>query len=387
MKLLPHLLLALAFTAHNLACAAPTTTVKKTVAKNKNAAKPSARKTAPPKRAQARIDYDGEQVHFTEWKAVNDFADEIALKHGFPREELRTLFGQARFVDSAVQLVKPAPVGKPKNMNAVRKLMIEPVRINAGIRFWNEHADTLARAEAEFGVPAEIIVGIIGIETVYGRNTGQFRVVDVLTTLGFAYPEAPNKVARMAFFRGELENTLLLARKQSIDPFSLLGSFAGAVGLPQFMPGSILSYAVDFNQDGAIDLRGSPQDAIGSVANFLVKHGWKREQNGPAVYQGTMSPGREWEKFLGQGLAAKFSLEQLQAAGVATAASLPKARSYGLIDLQNGADATEYWVSTDNFYAITQYNRSYYYAMSVLELGRAVQLGVAGGSANAGATL
>ena len=399
MKLLPHFLLALAFTANSIASAAPAKTgasssrpvAKKTPAKSKAANKTVNKTTAktvnkaPPSRpAPARIDYAGEQVNFTDWKAVNDFADEVALRHGFPRDELRALFAQARFVDSAVQLVKPAPVGKPKNMNAVRRLMIEPVRINAGIRFWNEHADTLARAEAEFGVPADIIVGIIGIETVYGRNTGRFRVVDVLTTLGFAYPEAPNKAARMAFFRGELENTLLLARKLSIDPFSLLGSFAGAVGLPQFMPGSILAYAVDFDGDGAIDLRGSPRDAIGSVANFLVKHGWKREQNGPAVYQAIVSPGREWEKFLGQGLEAKFNAEQLRSAGVATTAPLPAARSYSLVDLHNGADVAEYWVSTNNFYAITHYNRSYYYAMSVLELGRAVQLAMAAGPAGTG---
>lgn len=327
-----------------------------------------AKRKAPP------IDYAGEQVNFTEWKAVSDFADEIALRHGFPREELTALFGQVRFVDSAVQLVKPAPPGKPKNITAVRDLLIEPVRINAGVKFWIQHADVLARAEKEYGVPAEIIVGIIGIETVYGRDTGRFRIMDVLTTLGFAYPETHNQAARMAFFRGELENTLVLARKNSIDPFSLLGSFAGAIGLPQFMPGSVLAYGVDYDNDGAIDLRNSAQDAIGSVANFLVQHGWRREQNGPLVYEAKLGPGRAWEGMLKAGLAATYKLAELQAAGVSSRTQPPPERLYGLVDLQNGEDATEYWIATNNFFAITQYNRSYFYAMSVIELGRAVKL-------------
>ncbi len=403
MKSLLPLLLALAVSATSLpsvahaetakkstskaATSAKSTTAskKKVVAKSKKASKKASKK--PVKRVERSVNHAGEDVNFTEWKAVNDFADEMATKHGFARADLGKLLGQARFVDSAVQLVKPGPVGKPKNMNGVRELMIEKVRINAGVKFWNDHADTLARAEQEFGVPAEVIVGILGIETVYGRNVGKFRVVDVLTTLAFAYPEAPNKAARMAFFRGELENTLLLARKQSIDPFSLLGSFAGAVGLPQFMPGSVLAHAVDFDKDGAIDLRTSPQDAIGSIANFLVKHGWKRDQNGPMIYRAHLSPGRGWEGFLNQGLEAKFDVAQLQAAGVATAKAPVAGRKYGLLDLQNGADATEYWVAANNFFAITQYNRSYYYAMSVIELGRAVKLTMAGSPVIPGETL
>ncbi len=333
-------------------------------------AKARARAKAPPARA---VDYAGEQVNFVEWKAVSDFADDISLRHGFPREELRTLIAQLRYIDSAVQLVKPAPAGKPKNMSAVRDLMIEPIRINAGVRFWNEHADTLARAEREFGVPADVIVGIIGIETVYGRNTGRFRVLDVLATLGFAYPEAPNQAARMAFFRGELENALVLARKNRIDPFSLLGSFAGAIGMPQFMPGSILAYGVDYDGDTNIDLHNSAVDAIGSVANFLTQHGWRRDLGGPAIYAAHVAPDNRWQRFIDQGLAAKFKLDEMLGAGVASAPRPPSDRLYGLVDLQNGADTTEYWLATDNFFAITQYNRSYYYAMSVIELGRAVR--------------
>jgi membrane-bound lytic murein transglycosylase B len=332
-----------------------------------------ASKAAKPKPPAPKVDYAGEQVNFREWKAVADFEEDMVARHGFEREALKGLIAQVNYIDSAVQLVKPAPPGKPKNWQAYRARFIEPVRIDAGVAFWNEHAATLARAEAQYGVPAEVIVGIIGVETVYGRNTGRFRVMDVLTTLAFAYPETPNRDARMAFFRGELENTLLLARKSNIDPLSLVGSFAGAVGLPQFMPGSILAYGVDFDDDGRIDLRGSAVDAIGSVANFLVRHGWRADLAGPVAYPANVSPGRAWEGFIGQGLAAKFSAAELAAAGAVSEAALPAGLLFGLIDLQNGAEATEYWLATDNFYAITHYNRSYFYAMSVVELGKAIR--------------
>jgi membrane-bound lytic murein transglycosylase B len=368
MKLLLPLLLLLAI---GVGAPAQSKPVKKTQASVKK--KTPARKAAP-KVAPRRIDYTGEQVNFGAWKAVAAFADDVALRHGFPRAELEALFAQVRLVDSAVQLVKPAPAGKPKNITAVRALLIEPARISAGLAFWRQHGAQLARAEQEFGVPAEIIVGILGIETIYGRDTGRFRVLDVLTTLAFAYPEAPNQAARMAFFRGELENTLLLARKNGVDPFSLLGSFAGAIGMPQFMPGSVLAYGVDYDGDGRIDLHGSAADAIGSVAHFLVRHGWQRELGGPLVYRARVAADQRWQRFIGQGLAAKFTLADLLASGVISAPPPPGERQYGLIDLQNGAETTEYWLATDNFFAITHYNRSYYYAMSVLELGRAIAL-------------
>jgi membrane-bound lytic murein transglycosylase B len=326
------------------------------------------------KKLVKKTDYVGEQVNFGEWRAVNGFVDEMVASHGFAREDLLALLAQVRYMESAIQLVKPAPPGKPKNWQAYRQLTIEPVRIDAGVQFWDANAELLAQAEALYGVPAEIIVGIIGVETVYGRNTGRFRIVDVLTTLAFAYPDTPNRAARMAFFRGELANTLLLARQSDIDPLSLLGSFAGAVGMPQFMPGSIMAWGVDFDSDGAVDLRNSAADAIGSVANFLVHHGWQAAETGPLVYGATVSPNRAWEKFIGRGLAASLHEEELLAAGVSSEQVLPSEMAFGLIDLQNGAEATEYWLANDNFFAITQYNRSYFYAMAVIELGRAVRL-------------
>ena len=398
MKSLVPLLLALAFGAGQAsnAFAATSTSTHHAAGKNAKAgkhAKSTAKTTAKGKSGKAakagaaaaaataaavaarpRIDYDGEAVDLSQWQAVREFQDEMVAKHGFDRAALAETIRQTRFIDSAVQLVKPAPPGKPKNWSVYSGRFIEPIRIGAGVRFWNENAETLARAEAEYGVPAEIIVGIIGVETIYGRDTGRFRVVDVLATLAFAYPEAPNRTGRMAFFRDELASTLLLARKENIDPFSLLGSFAGAVGMPQFMPGNILKYGVDYDGDGIVDLRGSPADAIGSVANFLVEHGWDRTNSGPAVFEANVAPSLAWQPLLLGGLTARYRPAELQDAGVATRTALPDDRLYGLVDLQNGADPTEYWVANANFFAITKYNRSYFYAMSVIELGRAVKL-------------
>jgi membrane-bound lytic murein transglycosylase B len=331
------------------------------------------RTAAPAAAATANGARDGSYVNFADWPEVGIFLDAMVAKHGFERPALEALMAQVRYVDSTVQLMKPAPPGKPKNWIAYRARFIEPVRINAGLKFWNENSAALARAEAQYGVPAEIIVGIIGVETVYGRNTGNFRVLDALTTLAFDYPEAPARAARMAFFRDELENALVYARDNGIDPLSLLGSYAGAVGLPQFMPSSIIKFGVDFDGDGHVDLRGSPSDAIGSVAHYLTEHGWKRDLPGAIVYPATVSANQAWEPFINQGLSAKLTQDELFSAGVGTAQDLPPGMLFGLVDLQNGSEPTEYYLGTDNFFAITQYNRSYFYAMSVIELGRTVR--------------
>lgn len=379
MKSFVPLLLALAVGAGGAADAAAASSLHHAHAAKAKSAKATVKGKTSRKTAKAAaparpaIDYDGEAVNFGEWQAVRDFEDDMVTRNGFDRAYIEDVIRRARFLDSAVQLVKPAPPGKPKNWRAYSDRFIEPIRVNAGVRFWNENADALARAEATYGVPAEIIAGILGVETIYGRDTGRFRIVDVLTTLAFAYPEAPNRQDRMAFFRGELESTLLLARKEHIDPFSLLGSFAGAVGMPQFMPSSILKYGVDFDGDGLVDLRGSAQDAIGSVANFLVQHGWDRNNTGPAVFPANVAPSLAWQGLVG-GLEARYRPAELDGAGVATRTTLPDGRLYGLVDLQNGGDPTEYWVVNANFFAITKYNRSYFYAMSVVELGRAVRL-------------
>ena len=308
-------------------------------------------------------------VDFQHSREVSEFVDYMVSRHGFNRGELDQLFSQVIFSDKAIQLMKPAPITKPKNWQAYRARFIEPQRIKAGVKFWNKYQAALQRAEKQYGVPAQIIVGIIGIETIYGKNVGSFRVIDVLSTLGFAYPDTPNKENRMAYFRGELEQSLLLARESGIDPFTLLGSYAGAVGWPQFMPSSIRQYGVDFAGDGKIDLRNTPEDAIGSVANFLAQHGWS---NGlPFAFPATIV-NEHPETLLAKELNATYTLTQLAPVAQPTDKNTPNNLLYGLIDLQNGENPTEYWLATQNFFAITKYNRSYFYALSVIELGKMV---------------
>lgn len=337
--------------------------IKKTKLKKSQHAKPKA----------AEID----PGHFDRWGEVQTFVDVMAARHGFDRQQMLKDFEQVALLKSAIQLVKPAPPGKPKNWKAYRARFVENGRIDAGIAFWDKYADALALAEQNYGVPAEIIVGLIGVETIYGRNTGSFRVIDALTTLAFAYPDTANRTARMDFFRSELENLYLLARETSIDIFSFRGSYAGAIGWSQFMPSSLRTFAVDFDHDGKIDLSASPIDAIGSVANYLALHGWKKGL--PTAFPATLSKdeltNEQLNKFLGVGLKASFSLDQLKEVATTANTDAPTHLLYGLVNLQNGTEATEYWLATENFFAITQYNRSYFYAMSVIDLGKVVASG------------
>ena len=342
-------------------------------AQDGNATSSKARKPAM-KKVSASAQEAGEFANFSQWKDAAPFIDKMVEAHHFDREEIRAVLSKVRFVERAVQLVRPAPPGRPKNWQAYRARFVEPIRIQAGVEFWDRYAKDLARAEEQYGVPAEIIVGIIGVETTYGRNTGNFRVMDALATLSFAYPETPNRAARVTYFRGELENVLVYAREEKIDPFTLLGSYAGAIGWPQFMPGSIRRYAIDYDGDRQIDLRGSPVDAIGSVANFLIEHGWTPGE--PTVFPAEIrsTDNGSWPAFLNQGLQALNHVDELTAAGIVPLTRVPTDLQYGLVDLQNGNDPTEYWIGTDNFFAITKYNRSYFYAMSVIELGKSVRV-------------
>lgn len=313
---------------------------------------------------------ENEFTNFTQWRAVTEFINEMGEQHGFDRDALREQFRKVQYRDEVVRLINPPPAGKAKNWTAYRDRFVEPKRLNAGVAFWNQHEPALKRASAEFGVPAKIIVGILGVETLFGQSTGKFLVMDALTTLAFAYPETANREARMRYFRGELKQALLYARESNVDPFDLNGSFAGAIGWPQFMPGSIRKFAVDFDGDGRIDLRQSPVDAIGSIASFLSQHGWIA--NEPLAFPVKVSADAAWPALLGQGLQAKYALEELIQAGVQAPESAPGSVNYGLIDLEDGERLVQYWIGTNNFYAITQYNRSYYYAMAVIELGQAI---------------
>lgn len=339
-------------------------------AKAKLKAKNKASKKQPPKATPA-VD-----VHYLEWREVQNFIDQLSAQHQFDRSYLQEVFKNARQIDTAIQLVKPAPPGKPKNWKAYRARFVENGRIEAGLAFWERNLDALTRAEQEFGVPAEIMVGLIGVETIYGKTTGSFRAIDVLSTLAFSYPDTANRETRQQFFRKELTELLLWAREQAQDIVTLKSSYAGALGLCQFMPSSLRNFAIDFDHDGKVDLRESESDAIGSVANYLAKHGWKK--NLPDVYPASLISENTDPSLLasalGQGLQAKLSLEQLSNLVSSAEPNIPKQGQYGLIDLQNGDSPDEYWIVTDNFFAITHYNRSYFYAMSVIDLGKVIAL-------------
>jgi membrane-bound lytic murein transglycosylase B len=273
------------------------------------------------------------------------------------------------------RLMQPAPTGSAKNWRAYRSRFIDTTRISAGMRFWLENRDTLERAEREFGVPAEIIVGIIGVETIYGQQMGSFRVIDSLATLAFDFPgNHPRAAERSQFFRNELEAFLVTQAQTGADPLKPVGSYAGAMGMPQFMPSSIARWAVDFDGDGRIDLVRSPADVIGSVANYFKSFGWQTGM--PTLYPVSFDKaGVDMEALLAPDILPTFSIGKMQAAGaVLEGAALEHKGQLALIELQNGEGGLPtYFAGTENFYVITRYNWSSYYAMAVIELGQEVK--------------
>lgn len=301
------------------------------------------------------------------------FADDLAERRGLDREWVRQAIGQARLLREVPRLVLPPPRGVPKNWAAYRARFVEPVRIRAGLRFWQDNAGALARAEAQYGVPAEIIVGIIGVETLYGQHMGGYRVIDALATLSFDFPDAhPRAAERRAFFQRELEQFLTLMDRTGIDPHDPRGSYAGAMGMGQFMPSSWTRWAVDFDGDGRIDLWRSAQDAIGSVANYFVGHGWTAGM--PTHYAVQFdTAGLQLDELLAPDILPTFSAAGMAAKGAQVQGEgAHHAGPLALVELQNGADAPSYVAGTENFYAVTRYNWSSYYAMAVIELGRTV---------------
>ena len=298
------------------------------------------------------------------------FAAEVAARRGLPREWLTSQLAQARRLPAVQGLIMPPPAGTAKNWAAYRERFIEPRRIDAGLAFWRDNEEALDRAEARWGVPAEIVVGIIGVETFYGRFTGRFRTLDALATLSFDFPAGRSD--RSAFFRAELEEFFVMCAREGVDPQDVRGSYAGALGLPQFMPGSLNRWAVDHDGDGRIDLQASAADAVGSVAHYLHAHGWQR---GLATHHAVAEPvdaaDRAW--LLGPDIVPSFSAAQFAERGAVLA---PSARDHdgllALVELQNGGLAPSYVAGTRNFYALTRYNQSSYYALAVIELGRAV---------------
>ena len=330
---------------------------------------------------------------------LNELLGQVSQAQEIPLLALETGFLDAKTIPSIRKLVLPPSGTFKKNWLAYRKRFIEPIRLKAGRAFWDQNQAFLSQVEQESGVPAEIIVAIIGIETIYGRQTGNFRVKDVLSTLAFSYPDTPNKSAREQLFKDQLKELILLCwteaggklpaknSSQGVNSprfnacLNQNSSYAGAIGLPQFMPSSIRSFAIDGDGDGQIDLKQSPKDAIASVANFMKKHGWQAGMPISFPVQATgisaakaLADGEPQLKFSVQDLIEKDILTQqqgdLQSGGVA-----PQSKAF-IVDLpypdQDGSDQVQYFVGLNNFLTIVQYNRSYFYAQSVAEFAEAL---------------
>ncbi len=299
---------------------------------------------------------------------VRAFVDEMAAEHGFAERDLERWLAAAKFQPRVVELMN-RPVLEPPKWFEYSRPFLAPARVDGGVAFWNANEAALARAEARTGVPAEVIVAIIGVETWYGRYTGSHRVIDALATLAFDYPRRAN------FFRGELREFLLLAREQGFSPLVPRGSFAGAMGLPQFMPGSYRRYALDFDGSGRADLFASADDAIGSVANYLARHDWQRGQPVilPARFDADKRDGVL--RRLDGGLSERRSIAAWAEDGVASDALPPDlaAEPVGVLMLEESAQDASHWIACHNFYVITRYNRSRLYATAVWRLAEAIR--------------
>ena len=293
--------------------------------------------------------------------SVKGFVNEVAKKDGFDPQQLLSIFEQVEKKQRIIDLIS-RPAEKAKPWHEYREIFVTAPRIAAGVEFWEENEAALNRAGSKFGIPIEIIVAVIGVETNYGRNKGSFRVMDALSTLAFDYPP------RARFFRSELRELLLLAREENKDPLELIGSYAGAMGYGQFIPSSFRAYAIDFDGDGARDIWSNRTDAIGSVANYFFRHGWDGE--GPIAVPVTVTDERA-DQFANQGLKPKRSIAELRKAGVEHV-SLPD-QTLGALFRLEGNGGWEYWLGLHDFYVITRYNHSHMYALAVVQLSAAVR--------------
>lgn len=298
-------------------------------------------------------------------------AAEIAVRQHLDPAWTRQVIGQAEYLPGVPPLMVPSSHPGARNWRGYRSRFVDAVRIERGVSFWQRNQHWLERAEQRYGVPPEIIVGIIGVETVYGGFTGNTRVLDALATLALDFPLAhPRANQRQAYFRGELETFLALSQQQGWLPTSPEGSYAGAMGIPQFMPSSWRDYAVDFDGDGHIDLWGSEADAIGSVASYFRGYGW--QPGHPTHYRVFLKPEADKTWLLQPDIVPSFSAAQIQAAGAIILDRPDPSEKLALIELPNAGAAADYVIGTQNFYVVTRYNHSSFYAMSVIELGRAI---------------
>jgi membrane-bound lytic murein transglycosylase B len=291
-----------------------------------------------------------------------EFIQEVSSKHDFSPEELEKLFAQVEHKQSIIDAISRPAESKP--WYQYRPIFVTASRIRQGVDFWQRNEALLQKAEQEYGVPPHIIVAIIGVETRYGRHSGRYRVMDSLSTLAFDYPP------RASFFRGQLEQFLLMAREEKRDPLEFLGSYAGAMGMPQFIPSSFLAYAVDFDQDGQRDLWGNTSDVIGSVANYFARHKWRAGE--PIASRAKLS-GDAPAEILEQGYRPNVPLARLKEMGVEPVDDYNDESEVALIALESRPHHQQYWVTQHNFYVITRYNHSPLYAMAVYQLAEAIR--------------
>jgi membrane-bound lytic murein transglycosylase B len=293
---------------------------------------------------------------------VQAFIREMAARHGFNAARLQAVFARAYAKPDIIAAMSRPAEAKP--WHAYRPIFVNAKRVQGGVAFWRANEAALARAGQVYGVPPEIVVAIIGVETQYGGNMGKHRVLEALATLAFDYPR------RADYFRKELENFLLLTRAEGIDPLAPRGSYAGAMGYGQFMPSSFRSYAVDFDGDGRRDLWRNPRDAIGSVANYFKKHGWRP---GEPVATPAQVSGAAYPTLVSRRLGKpQYSVASLGTRGVVSQAPIGGAQSAMLLEFQ-GREGPEYWLGFDNFYVITRYNHSQLYAMAVYQLSQEIR--------------
>jgi len=301
------------------------------------------------------------------------WAERVAQENQLDLKWVKAQLAQAKLIPSIPKLILPSAQVSQKNWAAYRARFIEPKRIQSGLQFWQRHQNLLQQAEQTYGVPQWLIVGVIGVETFYGQHTGNFRVLDALSTLTFDFPkEHPRAKERQAFFSKELAHFLVMTSKEKVNPTQLKGSYAGAMGLPQFMPSSWANFAVDFDGDKHIDLFNNPADVIGSVANYFKAFQWQPSM--PTHYPVTFNKDQlDMDALMAPDILPTFNVNSFQAKGaVIEGDALLHKGPLALIELLNGNDPPSYVAGTENFYAITRYNWSSYYAMAVIELGQAV---------------
>ncbi len=311
----------------------------------------------------------GAHADYSNNDKARQFITDITARHSLNAAELRGLFKQIERQDSVIKAIS-RPAERVLKWKGYRPIFITDKRIAAGVKFWREHRELLDKVEREYGVPSEIIVAIIGVETFFGRYKGKYSALASLATLAFDYPP------RSKFFRSELEQFLLLVKEESLDPLAVKGSYAAAMGMPQFISSSYREYAVDFDGDGRRDLWNNIADVTGSVANYFRRHGWQR---GQPIAEKVSPDGERYKPLIAKKLKPTVSNAQLQAAGIELKQPSKGDKSlYRLI----GSKGEELWVGHKNFYVITRYNHSKLYAMAVFQLSQRIAAAMASPSAN-----